>query len=206
MTGQISDKVKFKNEEYELIGINGTGLFEPEQFGINPFGSCTACWRGYIMIYECKENEFLLKHMRVSTKEKPQSIKGVKAKPSKDFLMYTYNNLNLKTEFTGTILIGKDFIRQMYVHMGFQRPICFKKVLEFTIENGNITAMKNLSSEIKQQREQNSNEGAEPSSHDEEDVNEWIKGTFSRDYDEDTLTKPTRPPKFKLFDDSKEEL
>ena len=36
-----------------------------------------------------------------------------------------YEYLGLKTKFTGWLLLAKDFISEMYVHMGFQNPEAF---------------------------------------------------------------------------------
>jgi hypothetical protein len=46
MTAQMPDLFRFQGEDYDLAGISAGGLFSPSQFGLEPKGTCTACWRG----------------------------------------------------------------------------------------------------------------------------------------------------------------
>jgi hypothetical protein len=91
--------------------------------------------------------------------------------------------LNLKTNFTGKVLLAKDFIQSMYVHMGFQRPIAFKTVVEIQVENGNIISLKDLSKQMEARRNENPNKGAQPQSNSQEDIENWVRDKFSLDYD-----------------------
>jgi hypothetical protein len=81
------------------------------------------------------------------------------------------------------MLLAKDFIRSMYVHMGFQRPIAFRTVIEFHVKNGDITLQLDLSKKMEEYRKQDSTKGAQPGSNSSEDIENWIKQTFSLDYD-----------------------
>ncbi len=56
MTGQIPDEIILDNQSFSLVGLKGQGLFKPEDFGINPYSSCTACWRGYVIKYRLTNN------------------------------------------------------------------------------------------------------------------------------------------------------
>ena len=96
---------------------------------------------------------------------------------------YYYKNLNLKTSFTGKVLLAKDFIQSMYIHMGFQRPIAFKTVVEINVERGEIISVKDLSKQMEDHRDLNPNEGVQPLSNSQKDIEEWVKDTFSLDYD-----------------------
>ena len=51
MTAQIPDEFILNGESFSLVGLNGGGLIKPEDLGIKPYFSCTACWRGYVMKY-----------------------------------------------------------------------------------------------------------------------------------------------------------
>jgi hypothetical protein len=182
MTAQIPDELILNGESFSLVGLKGKGLTNPEDLGITPYFSCTACWRGFVMKYNFIKNQMILDELKVNIPD-PLKINGVKPQQGNDLFKFHYKNLNLHVKFTGSILLAKDFIQSMYVHMGYQRPIAFKIVIEIEIENGEIIALKDLSKEMEERRKKDQNEGAHPQSNSESDIEKWIKQTFSLDYD-----------------------
>jgi hypothetical protein len=182
MTAQIPDEFVLNNEEFSLIGLKGHGLFNPEDFGIVPYFTCTACWRGYVMRYIFTENQLILDGMRVNVDDPPK-INGINPEKGSDLFKYNYKNLNLKTNFTGQVLLARDFIESMYVHMGFQRPIAFKTVVEINVQSGEIISVKDLSKQMELSRMKNPNKGAQPQSNSHKDIENWVNEKFSLDYD-----------------------
>lgn len=182
MTAQIPDEFILNGENFSLVGLKGEGLFEPLDFGLTPHSASTACWRGYVMKYIFTKDQLILDEMRVNINE-PLKINDVEPEPGESMFKYHYKNLNLKTEFSGRILLAKDFIQSMYVHMGFQRPMAYETVIEIHIIDGNITLLKDLSKEMAKRRKKNIGKGAHPQSDSEEDIKKWIDKTFSLDYD-----------------------
>ncbi|MFX1571828.1 MAG: hypothetical protein ACFFB0_03690 [Promethearchaeota archaeon] len=182
MTAQIPDEFMLNGESFSLVGLKGTGLFKPEDFGIIPYFSCTACWRGYVMKYVFTEKQLIMDELLVNINDPPK-INGVEAQDGNDLFKYNYKNLNLKSKFTGSVLLAKDFIQSMYVHMGFQRPMAFKTVVEIHIENGDIISLKDLSRQMEEQRKRDLYKGAQPESNSKKDIEKWVKKTFSLDYE-----------------------
>ncbi|KKN49777.1 hypothetical protein LCGC14_0639230 [marine sediment metagenome] len=182
MTGQMSDEFILNGELFSLVSLKGQGLFRPEDFGIISYSSCTACWRGYIMRYIIIKDQLFLDEMQVNV-DKPPKINGIKPQQGDRLFKYYYKNLKLKTTFTGKILLAKDFIQSMYVHMGFQRPMAFETVIEIHVENGEIVSAKDLSKQMEEHRNQDFYKGAQPLSYSQDDIEKWIKQTFSLDYD-----------------------
>ncbi|TFG13118.1 hypothetical protein EU537_07345 [Candidatus Thorarchaeota archaeon] len=181
MTGQIPDFVLYHGEEYDLVGIDGRGLLSPHDFGLAPKSPHTACWRGFVMYYECKENRLTLQGMDVHSDAAPM-INGAKPEErGESSFRYHYEGIDVEVPFTGTLILARDFIDEMYVHMGFQRPHAFKTVIELTVENGHILQSRELSSQMEEQRKQNPHKDAVPGSSREEDVMQWIKDRFSRE-------------------------
>ncbi|MFX0075092.1 MAG: hypothetical protein ACFE96_06600 [Candidatus Hermodarchaeota archaeon] len=184
MTGQIPDSLIYKNNHYSIVGLKGEGLPSPLDYDLWPVSPHTANWRGFVMTFIVIEDHLNLHEMNVTVKElngKPQIINDVKPILKKEGLIdLTYEKLKLKTEFTGKILIAKDFIDSMYVHMGFQSPISFKTVIELTFNKGKLEASCDLSKSMKNFRKQKLSDGKlEPSG----DIQAWIARTFSLDYD-----------------------
>ena len=63
-----------------------------------------------------------------------------------------YDDVDLRIPFIGTIIICDDFIQGLYVHMGFQDPYKYKKVMELSFENGMLTQSTDQSEQAQQQR------------------------------------------------------
>lgn len=188
MTGQISDQFKYEGELYELVGIDGESLYSAEDFGITTQMASTACWRGYQMFYDCVNGELILDSLQVRTKDKI-SINGVDPKETVDedgnawgFFNIIYENLSLKTKFTGSILLANDFIREMYVHMGFQTPESFKKVIEIEVKDGDIIKVTDISVKMEKRREHGREKPSRPPTIEDKDIEDWIKDRFSQDY------------------------
>ena len=148
MTAQIPDTFIFQGYQYSLIEITGNNLASLNKFGMEPKVIDTSCYRGYYATYELKENALYLKELTVREKNKHYPpIDGIK--PIKDGCKASYSNLCIAVYFSGKILLAKDFIHELYIHMGYQRPIAFKKVLDITLQDGKIVNIKDRSKEIK---------------------------------------------------------
>jgi hypothetical protein len=184
LTGQIADEFRYNGEIYSLVGINGNGLYTPMDFGMTTTMASTACWRGYQMLYDCIDGKLIFDAMFVNPREvKP--VNGIEPRhPGDDWIFkYVYENLGLKTKFTGRLLLGKDFIDEMYVHMGFQSPESYRTVIELEVKDGNVVTATDLSSRMAERRLKGCNKPKQPHTHDDEDVMDWIENRFSLDYD-----------------------
>ncbi len=178
MTGQISDTLNFKNEEYDIAGIKGDDLFNPEFQGINLYSQTTACWRGFSLYYEVIDQVLVLQGILLNTKDDPIPINNkFPIKAEKYSFDYIYNDLDYKSDFTGKLLIAKDFIQELYVHMGFQAPTSYKLVIELELKDGRIISTKDISEKMEHWRTHEMGEEEEP-----ENVQGWIEEKFSRDF------------------------
>ena len=184
MTGQIPDKLICRKNLYSIVGLKGVGLPSPLDFGLEPVSPHTANWRGFIMTFIVVEKHLNVHELKVTVKDikkKPPLINEVTPKLEKKGLIHlTYNKLKLKTQFTGKILIAKDFIDSMYVHMGFQSPVSFETVIELEFGEGDLLSVRDLSNKVKEYRRLNISNGKIRRSHDHI---AWIARTFSLDYD-----------------------
>ncbi|MHA1112536.1 MAG: hypothetical protein ACTSRE_15690 [Promethearchaeota archaeon] len=182
ITGQVPEQVLYNNEVYALAGVKGIGLFSPEEFGITPQMASTACWRGFQMGYKIDKGELLLNWMFIRTDlSNPPSINEVDGQiVTEEYSMFShrYEGLNIKSHFTGKFLIGKDFIRDLYVHMGFQKPITYKTVLEVFVEEGTVIEIKDRSVENEKFRKE-----AQHFDPEKESVQKFVHDSFSLDYD-----------------------
>jgi hypothetical protein len=149
MTAQISDTFLFKGDEYSVIGMKGGDLASPKQFGMEPEMISTACYRGFYATYELTEESLYLKELTLREKNGNYlPIEG--SEPAKEDYQATYHGLSVVIPFTGKIRLAKDFIEELYIHMGYQKPTAFKTVLDITLKDGRVVEIKDRSWEMEQ--------------------------------------------------------
>ncbi len=204
MTAQVADQVLFNKLLWEFIGITGGRLFDPEDWKIKPASTCTACWRGFVCQYAIEENKLVLDSLIVHDTEDGHlpAINGVEPSFHQDILFdfepesppaafsscgaknggpALYRNLHLRLPFSGGVLLARDFIPEMYVHMGFQKPHRFRSVIELCAEDGAIVTQLDHSAQMEKIRQQcGTRTEEEVEMHDS--VPDWIEYAFSMEY------------------------
>ena len=152
-TAQIADTFIYKEKSYSLIGKTDGTLVHPHQFGMNPVMIHTACYRGFYATFELTEKSLLLKKLTLREKDRKYlPIRGVKPDINTEKHYATYTNLNIEVNFTGKIRLAKDFIKDLYIHMGYQKPTAFKTVLDITLREGKVVEIKDRSKEMASKR------------------------------------------------------
>lgn len=179
MTAQRHDQFDYSPETYDLVGVDGHGLFQPRQHGLRPGGRSTACERGFVCSYALSDAQLILNGLSLSCGGKPPALFGV-GPTSDDRLGYTYRRLRHLVAFTGRLLIGTDFIPELYVHMGFQSAWKYKTVRELEFDEGRLIVDTNQSEESAAQRERMAGYSDGPPSG--VDLEEWIGRSFSLDF------------------------
>lgn len=151
MTAQVPDKFIYQGTEYALIGIKGGNLFSPEQYGMEPVMIHTACYRGFYVTYELTQESLYLRELTLREKSGNYlPIDGIM--PVKEEYQASYHHLNVVVPFTGKIRLAKDFIKELYIHMGYPKPTAFKTVLDATLVDGLLVDINDRSKEMKEKR------------------------------------------------------
>jgi hypothetical protein len=120
MTAQISDSATYRGESYSIAGKNGTGLFNPTQHGMRPVTRCTACWHGFVCSYSVDDKQLLLEQLDIGLNEPAPVLFGVQPKQlRRQVFDVAYEHLRYPVPYTGGLLLARDFIEELYVHMGF---------------------------------------------------------------------------------------
>ncbi len=148
MTGQIHDKVCYTTTEYNLVGQNGAGLFEPSVYQLFPQMLHTACWRGYICSYAVEQLDLLLTGLTIRTLDgQYPPLSGISPIEA-GYGAMRYLGLHLPLAFHGNLLLGAEFIHEKYVHMGFQAPQAYRQVVELTFLAGKLVSAQDRSAEF----------------------------------------------------------
>jgi hypothetical protein len=95
-----------------------------------------------------------------------------------------YHDLGLPLPFTGGLLLGDGFIRELYEHMGFHPAWKFRKVIELIFADGILTAAHDRSAEMAKIREAKTESGKPKSKrfNSPVDMVGWIEDCFDRRY------------------------
>jgi hypothetical protein len=129
----------------------------------------------------------VLEELSVGLDEPGPEINGVKPVPSTERASHrisVYKGLNLPIEFTGGILVGDEFIRELYVHMGFHPAWKFRTVFELLFEKGNVLEVGDISDKMEKLRGEMIKRPLRPKRETgDEKIGSWINSTFSLDYD-----------------------
>ena len=153
MAAQMHDSIVLDARKFLIVGVNGDDLFKPAEFKMNPYMSVTSCWRGFVCEYKIESNQLFLNTLQINLDQPGPRINGVEPLFSKAMFNNVYNPLNLPMDFTGEILAGDQFIRELYVHMGFHPAWKFQVVHQLRISHGTVLDVKDISPEMRRVRE-----------------------------------------------------
>jgi hypothetical protein len=191
VTAQVPDTVLLDGEQFAIAGVSGHGLFEPEEHHLRPAMISTACWRGYVCQYAVAGGRLVLDELHLGS---GSEIDGQEIGPGTPLLGgsaarqgipdgggYVYRNLGWPAPFTGGLLLGADFVRSTYVHMGFHPAWKFGRVIELLVERGSVQAAHDRSAVVAGRRRAiEAGELADPDGS--PGGIDWIERTFTLDY------------------------
>jgi len=178
MTGQHPDEVRFEHKRFALTAVDGSGLFDPVQHGIEPRWLGTGCYHGFICHYSVVRRRLVLRQLVLGSDGEPAPIGGVR--PVTSDYGWQYKKLTMPVAFTGRLLIGNDFVGPG-VRMGFVPAWLFADVRELTFQDGFLHTAADRSAELAAVREVLDELGTGPDL--DEDAGDWIARTFSLSYD-----------------------
>jgi len=192
MTAQISDQIIYQKGIFSLGGVSGEGLFEPQAHGLLPKSRCTACWRGYYCWYIVQDDQLLLLNLNISLAGdahlfakhgKGVALFGKLPKMTEDhFTDFTYEQLLAPVEYTGGLLACRDFIEEMYVHMGFHPAWKYREVHELIFNKGQLVTASDRSAEMAKLRDSLADTSDQPDTMRKQDVIQWVDRCFSLKY------------------------
>jgi hypothetical protein len=156
----MPDHVVLRERTYAIAGVDGEGLFDPSEAGLSPVPSCTACQRGYVCRYAVRDDQLVLDGLKISLvhlvegelePRRGPRIHGVEPKtPGEGHVLFNnvYEGLALPIPFTGAMLVGDDFVQELYRHMGFHPAWKYRTVLELSFEEGHLVVERDVSEKM----------------------------------------------------------
>jgi len=161
MAAQIPETVILDGRPYDLCGVKGENLlFDPRNHGVTPISLTSDCWRGYMSTYLVVDGTLYLDEIEIGLD--PRDPTG------RDHLLLSelfgnlkmngsstpghYENLEYPITFTGGLLLGRGFINETYVHMGFHPAYGFRHVVELALNEGQVVSGVDRSREMEEVR------------------------------------------------------
>lgn len=202
MTAQIGDIYKYENTSYCIVAMTDRPYFEPTKFGLEAHPSSTACYRGYWCEYAIENDALVLQNLFLFNKDKNYpTFCNVDVSPEEftECTVYTrngteqrmmpthwghrvYENVNLPIPYTGKILLGNKFIREYYIHMGYQPAWSYEELIELSFEEGLLVECANISHVAQAIREEMNRDGYVRRFPDLTSIRQYIEECFSLDY------------------------
>ncbi|HEV8061785.1 MAG TPA: hypothetical protein VGP68_18045 [Gemmataceae bacterium] len=105
---------------------------------MKPVPRCSACWRGFFCTYLVEEPRLLLDQLSICLDEPATSLFGVSPKLDEGKIRLfdvVYEGLRRPLLYSGGLLLAQDFIKELYVHMGFHPAWKYREVYELIFRN-----------------------------------------------------------------------
>lgn len=186
---------------FSVAAICGGTLFDPGSIGIKPEPTNTACWRGFHCVYSVEEDRLWLSRLTIGIKQSDVKLGRVEIfgkipEPSSGLgrirhddaigshpIDYDVKDIREPIGFSGGILAGTDFIKELYTHMGFHPAYKFNHVVELIFEDGKLLHQQDRSDKARSIRERLYEKQTENRQDDPTDkIEQFIKESFSLDY------------------------
>ncbi|WP_164008593.1 hypothetical protein [Pyxidicoccus trucidator] len=194
MTAQLSDNVRYLDRDFALSGVKGSGLFEPTRHGLEPQMQSTACRRGFVCIYAVSDGGLFLEELRLGlSPPEEQEVQAGRGKPlfgqAPRYVdtwdeHVVYERLHAPVAFSGGLLVASDFVRELYVHMGFHPAWKYREVHELLFEKGRLVEARDCSQTMHRVRERLREQPLGPGgSASRSEIEQWVSKTFRLDQD-----------------------
>ena len=185
MTAQFEDTIIYNQERYSITAETDSIDFDPWEYGLEPESICTACWSGYWCEYKITDSELYLHKLYIHNKgnEYPK-LNGKRVKMFPRFMRSLFHRVykpKIHMQYTGKILLGKDFIDEYYIHMGFQRPYSYRTLIELVFSEGRLIECIDHSQAAERIRESIDTSKRNWEMGDDSTV-KFVSEAFSRDY------------------------
>jgi hypothetical protein len=152
MTAQITDTVVYRGEEHSLIGLEPPIIFHPLQVGLDPAMIDTACYRGYYCTYAIEDDRLSMTELTLREREgNYPSLSPVPPVPDRSGA-HCYKGLHWEMDYTGALRLARGFLREFYIHMGYQKASAFETVLDLRLKAGRVAAIRDRSAEAASKR------------------------------------------------------
>ena len=163
MSSQIDDEFIYNDNKYYLSAVEFPQNFiDIYSLGIKPTEFTTACYRGFVATFAINNEKLVLNKLYTNNGNKIKNEvpiinnklpkisvpNGLLDEYKNSWREFTYEDIDLVINYTGSIIIVKDYINKYisgpYAFLSIS-PFCYKEIIKLTFVEGNFTNIKDLS-------------------------------------------------------------
>jgi len=149
VTAHTPDTIHLNGNQFYICERSGSGLFRPKLVGLSVSSFSRTCPKGYVCGYQMLDYRLQLESLRISL-----TANGIKRAvsvfgklfddhdPDDDDPWRTWRGLQISVEFSGLMLVGRDYFGPRYY---IPSPELHHEVWEVQFERGQITHELNAS-------------------------------------------------------------
>ena len=161
MSAQIPETVILDGRPFDLCGAKGENrLFDPRDHGVTPISLTSDCWRGFMSTYLIVDETLYLDGIEIGLDPRDPTGRDHELlselfgnlKLNGSSTPGHYENLEYPIAFTGGLLLGRGFVNETYVHMGFHLAYGFRHVVELELNEGQVVTRVDRSREMEEVR------------------------------------------------------
>jgi hypothetical protein len=193
MTIQIPNIIVYKERRFMIAVSIGSGLFDPQENGIEPGWGDASCHAGYYCDYCLKEEQLYLTKLAIvgfsadydklltKSREGPTYFFGREPKYSKKSGFIIYTGLFHPFKFTGgLLLVNETYPNYLHTHL---HPACgYSEVHELIFDNGRLQSAVDHSAQMSEFSEMLMDWPLKASDPHTQEIKDWIHQTFSHIY------------------------
>ena len=132
------------------------------------------------MEHDKNESVSISNARKVTESHKILGVSADKNKSDKSHFIYEY--IDKLIPFSGKLLLAREFIWSMYVHMGFHPANKFEEVHKLEFDQGRLSHATDISELMEGERKTMRERPLSPvDTKDQKDIREWIESTFNLD-------------------------
>lgn len=202
MTVQISDTVRYESKSRTIVAVDGVGLFNPRDHGVEPFAFSTACHRGYHCVYLVDDESLYLTEIHIGLSRSDERATRLGRGPSlfgqvpRRYVVHGHRQ-NLMTgesitswespthrvgalrepvSFDGGLLVVAGLDQTMMSHVHYHPIYRNEEVHELVFDRGRLLEARDLSTEAQAFRTRHPPRSERvPKLEENELVREWLR-------------------------------
>jgi len=151
MTTQISDTIVYRGCSYDLVGVEGTGFFDPRDYCLDLEAFDAMCNRGYLARYKICGGRIRLDMLKLSCEDTslfPDPLFGARLIPHQA----CYREGKEPIMFTGGLLAASGLIIDCEMPEGSHPAMNYTTVYELLFDLGKLTKAFDRSAEMAELR------------------------------------------------------
>ena len=153
MPAQVQDSIIYGDDSFSIISSTDTIGFHPDDYHMTTAPITSLCLRGYNCEYEIQDGLLYLNDLMICTRDRKYPLLNGIPPELNDFGAL-YKKIGLPVLYTGKILAGANLISKYFVNVGTQRYYAYRKVIEFSFENGKLVRITDQSEQAEQVHKQ----------------------------------------------------